>query len=81
MAVEDTVQRLIGLAAKRVGLDPATLRAEADVFESLGIDSMQLLELLSELEREFEVEIPDYELRGVKSFVELAVVIDRRIIR
>ena len=31
------------------------------------------------VEREFDTEIPDYELRGVKTFAELARVIERRI--
>jgi acyl carrier protein len=79
MAAEPTVQRLIALAARRFKLDPSTLAPAGDVFESLGVDSMQVLELLSELELEFDVEIPDYELRGVKTFDELARVIDQRL--
>jgi len=74
------VERVIALAAQRFKIDPKNLRPDSDVFESLGIDSMQVLELLSELERELDVEIPDYELRGVKSFGELATVIDRRVV-
>ena len=79
MAGERTVDRLIALAARRFKLDPSALAPELDVFASLGVDSMQVLELLSELELEFDVEIPDYELRGVKTFGELARVIDQRI--
>jgi acyl carrier protein len=78
MANGATVQTLIALAAKRFKVDVARLSPEADVFDSLGIDSIQVLELLSEIEREFDVEIPDYELRDVKSFAQLAAVIDRR---
>ena len=74
-----TVTRLIELCARRFKLDPAALSPGGDVFDSLGVDSMQVLELLSELESEFDVEIPDYELRAVKTFAELAGVIDRRI--
>ena len=74
-----TVERVISLAAARFKIDAATLVPTADVFESLGIDSMQVLELLSELELELDVQIPDYELRGVKTFAELAKVIDRRL--
>jgi acyl carrier protein len=74
-----TLERLITLAARRFKLDPSTLRGEGDVFESLGVDSMQVLELLSELEQEFDVEIPDYELRAVKTFADLAKVIERRL--
>ena len=79
MALGNTVERLIGLAAQRFGLVPSTLAAEMDVFESLGVDSVQVLELLSDLEQAFDVEIPDYELRGVKTFGELAKVIERRL--
>jgi len=74
-----TVQRVMSLAAARFEIEAATLTPEADVFESLAIDSMQVLELLSELELELDVQIPDYELRGVKTFAELAKVIDRRL--
>jgi acyl carrier protein len=74
-----TEQRLIELAARRFKLDAGALRATDDLFESLGVDSMQVLSLLSDLESEFDVEIPDYELRGVKTFAQLAQVIERRL--
>jgi acyl carrier protein len=74
-----TVSRLIELAAARFRVEPASLAPDADVFESLGVDSMQVLELLSELEQEFDVEIPDYELRGVKTFGQLGALIERRL--
>lgn len=77
--VSTTLSRLIELCAKRFQKDPQTLAAGADVFESLGIDSMQVLSLLSDLEQQFNVEIPDYELRDVRSFEQLAAVIDARI--
>jgi acyl carrier protein len=74
-----TLQRLISIAAKRFKRDASALAAEGDVFESLGIDSMQVLSLLSELEAEFGVEVPDYELREVRTFAQLAECIDRRL--
>ena len=74
-----TVDRLMELAAAKFKKDLAVLSAEADIFETLGVDSMQVLELLSELELEFDVEIPDYELKDVKSFEALAACIDRRL--
>ena len=79
MSGNGTIERLITLAARRFKLDPGSLAPEGDVFESLGVDSMQVLELLSELEQEFDVEIPDYELRDVKTFSQLAQVINRRL--
>jgi acyl carrier protein len=34
---------------------------------------------LSELERQFDVEVPDYELREVRTFGQLAECIERRL--
>ena len=74
----DTTSRLIALAAKKFKVAPETLAADQDFFDALGIDSVQALELLSDLEIEFDVEVPDYELQGVKTFAALAQVIDDR---
>jgi len=74
-----TVEQLIQLAAKRFKADAGSLEAGGDIFQSLGIDSMHVLELLTEVELEFDVEIPDYELRDVKTFTQLAECIDRRL--
>ncbi len=76
--MSDTVQRLITLAGKKFNVDVSGLSPEQDFFSALGIDSVQALELLSELEIEFDVEVPDYELAEVKTFSALAEVIDTR---
>ncbi len=76
--MSDVLDRLITLAADKYSVDAGTIKPEADVFETLGIDSFQAAELMSELEMEFDVEIPDYELQGVKTFSGLAGVIDKR---
>ncbi len=71
--------RVIDLARKRFALRPGTLRPEDDLFESLGIDSVQALDLLSLLELEFGVELPDYEMAEVRSFNDLALKIGERL--
>jgi acyl carrier protein len=67
------------LAARRFRLDALNIQPHHDIFEALGIDSVQVLELLSELELTFGIEIPDYELRDVRTFAELAEQIDKRL--
>lgn len=79
MSTEATLARLLELAGARFGREAGSLSATTDMFHSLGVDSVQLLELLSELEQEFGVEIPDYELRGITTFGELSAVISRRL--
>ena len=74
MTLSDTI---LDLAAKRFSVDRSTLSVENDLFESLQIDSLQALDLLTELEEAFGVEIPDYELQEVRSFQELVDVVER----
>ncbi|HKU43085.1 MAG TPA: acyl carrier protein [Polyangiales bacterium] len=76
---ESTLERLIAIAALKFKKERGQLSADGDVFESLGIDSMQVLSLLSELEAVFGVEVPDYELREVRTFRQLAECIERRL--
>lgn len=75
MATVDTLQTL---AAEFFSVDRDTLTANADLFDALGIDSLKALELMSEVEIAFDVEIPDYELQEVRTFAELAAKIDER---
>ena len=66
-----TTTRILELARRRFpgakGLAPSD-----ELLEALGIDSVQALDLLSALERELGVELPDYELQDVRTFDDLA---------
>ncbi len=78
MTEQDLTTSLIGLAAKRFKKPAETLKGGDDFFQALGIDSMQAMELLTEIEEHFEIEVPDYELQGVTTFAGLADVVKRR---
>jgi len=55
-------------AVKRV--DPATVRADMS-FEELGLDSLDKLNLLFELESAFDIEVPDDEARAIQTVQQL----------
>jgi acyl carrier protein len=74
-----TIERLISLAADRFQRDATALKPSDDFFEALGIDSLQALDLLTDLEEAFDIEIPDYELQGMNTFAQLGEVIGRRL--
>ncbi len=79
MKHEQLTERLMDLASKRFEKDRAALKSGDDFFNSLGIDSFQAMELMTDVEEEFEVEIPDYELQGVTTFDALASLIEKRL--
>jgi acyl carrier protein len=72
------LDRLLVLAAARFGLARQDLSGEKNIFDALGIDSVQAMEWLFELEDAFGVEIEDYELRSVSDFASLAELIEKR---
>jgi len=73
-----TVTTLIDLAAARFDVDAAGLRPETDIFDGLRIDSIRALDLMTEVEEHFDVEVPDYELQDIRTFAELAALVERR---
>lgn len=77
--MSDVLQKLTELAAKKFNVEKSSLSAGDDLFEKLHINSIQALSLLTDLEREFQIEIPDYELQDVKTFEQLAQLIQKRI--
>jgi acyl carrier protein len=78
MTKSEISSRLMDLAAKRFGADRTALKAADDFFETLGIDSLQAMDLLTDLEEAFDIEIPDYELQDVVTFDGLADLIAQR---
>ena len=79
MNTDHTLQRILSLAATSFEREVTSLSADDDFFEALSIDSMQAMEMLTDLESEFGVEIPDYELADIRTFRELVSVIQRRL--
>jgi len=77
--MSEHLARLRTLAIERFGPAAADLAPDADLFEVLGIDSMQALDLLTDLEEAFGVEIPDYELQGVHTLAGLAELLEQRL--
>ena len=78
-SVEDVTREILDLAAAHFGIARATLGPHDDLFATLGINSLQVLELLTRLEQHFSIELPDYELQGVSDARGLAERIGRRL--
>ncbi|MCA9583496.1 MAG: acyl carrier protein [Myxococcales bacterium] len=50
----------------------------SSVIADLGIDSLGMLELVGEMERELQVQIPDDELVGIQTVQQLIELIEKR---
>jgi acyl carrier protein len=76
---DQTLEEILSLAASHFKVPREKLTPDDDFFKTLGIDSLQALDLLTRLENHFHVELPDYELQGVSDFRTLANRIQSRL--
>ena len=76
---DQTLDEVLSLAANHFKVPREKLTPDDDFFKTLGIDSLQALDLLTRLENHFSVELPDYELQGVSDFRTLSERIQARL--
>jgi acyl carrier protein len=76
---DKTLDEILTLAATHFKVPREELAPDEDFFKTLGIDSLQALDLLTRLENHFHIELPDYELQGVSDFRTLASRIQARL--
>ncbi len=76
---DQTLDEVMNLAASHFKVPRDKLRPDDDFFKTLGIDSLQTLDMLTKLENHFHIELPDYELQGVSDFRTLAGKIQARL--
>jgi acyl carrier protein len=73
---EELIQRVLKVIAtsKRIPLETVTIDSG---FEQLGIDSMDAVEILFALENEFDISIPDDQVRGVRNVRHMCVGVEK----
>ena len=66
----ETLARIKALAAKEFSIDPDGLDPHAPL-DSLGIDSLSFIEFMFKVEEEFDVQVSDEDLKGIKTLADL----------
>ena len=69
-------EKLVSYAAKQLELDPSEITPES-TFEALGIDSLDIVEMIMDLESELGIEL-EMEDQKITTFGELAEFIDTK---
>ncbi len=69
--------KLVNYAASQLELDPAEITPDA-TFETLGIDSLDIVEMIMDLENELGVELA-VEEQNITNFGELAAFIESKL--
>jgi acyl carrier protein len=67
MTKEEIFTRSKQIVIERSGIDESKIVENASLRNDLGLDSLDIVELIMELEDEFEIEIPDEEADNLKT--------------
>ena len=70
-------EKLVSYAAKQLDLDPDEITRES-TFESLGIDSLDIVEMIMDLESELGIEL-ELEDQNITTFGEMADFIESKV--
>lgn len=62
----DIAERVRNIVAERLNVSPEEITLET-TFEDLGADSLDVMDLIMELEQEFDIEIPDEDAENIRT--------------
>ncbi len=72
--IADKVRAII---IDRLGVDEADVTTEANFINDLGADSLDTVELIMELEKEFDISIPDEEAEKIQTVGEAVAYVEK----
>ena len=65
-------EKICSFLSEQLGIDPAEIRPESNVIEDLGADSLDLVEMLTEMANEYNIIITDERVRELTTVGEIA---------
>lgn len=75
-SIEEKVRKII---VERLGVDESEVTLEASFTNDLGADSLDTVELIMELEKEFNISIPDEQAEQIQSVGDAVSYLDSQI--
>ncbi len=64
---QEIESKVIKIIAEKLGIDESEVKPEASFIDDLGADSLDIVELVMELEEEYGIEIPDEDAEKIKT--------------
>ena len=78
MTRQDIEQKVAAVVADKLSIDiPADVTPQADFREDLGGDSLDLVEVMMEVEHEFRISVTDEEAEQVKTVADIIGLVER----
>lgn len=75
----DIVEKVKDLIADKLGIEKKDITLESDFTNDLGADSLDKVELIMEIDKEFSIAIPDDEMEGIKTVQDAVTLIEKKL--
>jgi len=70
-------EKVRDIIAKQLDIEAGTIKMESRLIDDLKADSLDIAELIMDLEQEFNIEIPDEELPKVQTVADIVGYLDQ----
>lgn len=71
-------EKIIKLMVEKLSLEESAITLDASIKDDLGIDSLDLFELIIALEEEFNIEIPQEDVLEINTVNEIVTYLNKR---
>ena len=69
-------EKVRDIVAEQFDVDSEEVTAESSIIDDLGADSLDVVDLISAVEDEFDVQIPDEKVEGIKTVGDIVAFIE-----
>ena len=77
MTRQDIEQKVTDILVDKLGVGPEEVKSEADFREDLGGDSLDLVVVVMEIEKEFSISVTDEEADQVNTVADLCDIVEK----
>ena len=78
-SVEVLSERLRGLMAEQLGVEPSEMRPDSNILEDLGADSLDVVEMVMAIEDAFDIEIDDADAEAMRTVADVEAYVAKRL--
>lgn len=71
------LEEVRALIAKQLDVDPETITKDSRLIEDLKADSLDVVELIMDLEQEYSITIPDEELPNIRTVGDIVAYLEK----
>lgn len=70
------LEKIKSILSEQFDMEEDNITSESDIINDLGADSLDVVDLITSIEDEFEIEVPDEEVENVKTVGDLVKYIE-----